>query len=97
VRNRRGAIKQSVIVISGIPGAGRSTIAVLLARQCNRGVHQEAETLQRCIVSGGLWPNEAPQEEAMHQLRLRGRNAALLADSLTPVGWRVYRKAVVYE
>jgi len=80
-------MKKAVIVISGIPGAGKSTISALLARQFERGVHLEAEALQRCIVSGGHWPNEAPQEEAMRQLRLRGQNVAVLADSFFAAGF----------
>jgi cytidylate kinase len=80
-------MKPSVIVISGIPGVGKSTIAAQLARQFDRGVHLEAETLQRYIVTGGLWPNEAPQDDALRQLRLRGRNVALLADSFCDAGF----------
>ena len=39
------------------------------------------------IVSGGLWVNEEPAEEAQRQLRLRGRNACLLADSFFEAGF----------
>jgi len=80
-------MKKAVIVISGIPGVGKSTISALLARQFERGVHLEAEVLQRFIVSGGRWPDEAPPEEAMRQLRLRGQNVALLADSFFDAGF----------
>jgi tRNA uridine 5-carbamoylmethylation protein Kti12 len=72
---------RAVIVISGIPGVGKSTLSALLAQQLPRAVHLEAELLQRMIVSGGLWPDGKPTEEAQLQLRLRGHNVALLADS----------------
>jgi predicted ATPase len=85
---RQYAIRQqAVIVVSGIPGAGKSTTAARLAGRFERGVHLEAEVLQRFIVSGGLWPNEAPTAEAMRQLRLRGRHVALLADSFFEAGF----------
>jgi chloramphenicol 3-O-phosphotransferase len=80
-------MQTSIIVVSGIPGAGKSTISALLARQFARGVHLEAEVLQRCIVSGGRWPDDAPPDEAMRQLRLRGRHVALLADSFCAAGF----------
>jgi len=71
----------AVLVISGIPGAGKSTISAIIARRLARSVHLEAEALQRLIVGGSVWPDGEPHEEAMRQLRLRGRNVALLADS----------------
>jgi len=76
-----------VIVLSGIPGVGKSTLAALLARRFPRAVHLEADLLQRIIVSGGLWPDGLPADEAMRQLRLRGHNVALLADSFAEAGF----------
>jgi cytidylate kinase len=77
----------AVLVISGIPGAGKSTIAALVARRLARSVHVEAEVLQRFVVGGSVWPDGAPHEEALRQLRLRGRNVALLADSFFEAGF----------
>jgi len=77
----------TVIALSGIPGVGKSTLAALLARRFPRAVHLEADLLQRVIVSGGLWPDGTPADEAMRQLRLRGRNVALLADSFVEAGF----------
>jgi predicted ATPase len=70
-----------VFVISGIPGAGKTTVARLLARQFPLGAHIEADEIQNLIVSGGLHPQEEPREEALRQLRLRTRNVSLLADT----------------
>jgi len=78
---------RAVLVISGIPGAGKSTIAALVARRLARSVHIEAEALQRFVVGGSVWPDGEPHEEAMRQLRLRGRNVALLADSFFEEGF----------
>ena len=81
------AVVDGVFIVSGIPGAGKTTVSNLLAERLQRGVHIEADQLQRWIRSGGLWPNEEPEAEAMRQLRLRATNACLLADSYRRAGF----------
>ena len=76
-----------VIIISGVPGAGKSTIAPLLAGEFERAAHIEADALQHMIVSGGRWPGQEPVDEGYRQLRLRGRHACLLADSFRAAGF----------
>ncbi len=79
----------AIIVVSGIQGAGKSTVARLLAERFSLGVHIEADALQRMIVSGGEWVSEAgePTGEAARQLRLRLHNACLLARSFFDAGF----------
>ncbi|RLC58160.1 MAG: phosphotransferase [Chloroflexi bacterium] len=79
----------AIIVVSGIQGAGKSTVARALAGRFERGVHIEADALQRMIVSGGEWASEAgePAGEAEKQLRLRLHNACLLARSFVGDGF----------
>jgi len=48
-----------VIMVLGVPGAGKSTIAPLLASRFDRGVHVEADALQRMIVSGARSPRDS--------------------------------------
>jgi len=72
---------EGVFLISGVPGAGKTTVARLLARHFPLGAHIEADEIQNLIVSGGLHPQEEPPEEALRQLRLRTRNVSLLADT----------------
>ena len=87
------ANQPALIVITGIMAAGKSTIARLLAQRFTRGVHIEADALQRMIVSGGEWvsasePDE-PHGEAAVQLRLRLRNTCLLGISFFEAGFTV--------
>jgi hypothetical protein len=69
--------------------AGKSTVARLLAGRFARGVHVEADALQRMIVSGGVWVGESgePGGEAARQLRLRLRNMCLLGRSFYEAGF----------
>lgn len=78
---------RAIIAVSGIQAAGKTTVSSLLARRFEKGVHIEADVLQKFIVSGGVWPDKNLEDEAMRQLRLRGRNAALLADSFFEEGF----------
>ena len=77
-----------VIVLSGLPGAGKSTTARQLAHRLPRAAHVQADQLQRMIVSGAVWPNPPVLDsEAGKQLRLRCRHACLLSSSFAKAGF----------
>jgi hypothetical protein len=77
-----------IVVISGLPGVGKSTTAARLGRRLPRAAHVEADRLQGLVVSGGVWPDATGiHGEAERQLRLRLRNACLLARSFADDGF----------
>jgi gluconate kinase len=77
-----------VIIISGIPGSGKSTVARMLATRFERAAHIESDLVgERFIVSGMVPPQGPPQDEADEQLRLRRTNICLLADSFADAGF----------
>jgi gluconate kinase len=80
----------AMIVVSGIQGAGKSTVGRLLAERFARGAFVDADDLHWMIVSGQAWVTEpgAPiAPEAAAQLRLRLHNACLLARSFYEAGF----------
>jgi predicted kinase len=80
-----------IIVVTGIMAAGKSTVARLLAQHFDRGVHVEADALQRMIVSGGVWVGQAgaPRGEAEQQLRLRLKHMCMLGRSFYEASFSV--------
>ena len=78
----------TLFVVSGIQGAGKSTVARLLAARYECGAWVSADALQRMIIAGGRWPEGANMSDAArHQLRLRLSNACTLARSFAAAGF----------
>lgn len=79
-----------IIVITGVQGAGKSTIGPLLAARFKRSAFIDADDLHWMIVSGQNWitdPGDEIAPEAANQLRLRLHNGCLLARSFRDAGF----------
>ena len=74
-------------LITGIPGAGKTTVARLLAERLERAVVIEGDLLQGWIVSGNVWPGQEPAAESSRQIHLNMRNQCLLAQSYAGAGF----------
>lgn len=80
---------RGIFIITGIMAAGKSTIAELLAKRFEKGVHVHGDIYRKMVVAGREEMSPAPSEEAMRQLRLRYRLAASTADTYFEEGFNV--------
>ena len=81
-------IRPRLIVISGLPGSGKSTVGRLLAESLERAAYIEADVLQHFVVAGlELADHNGISDEGRQQLSLRLRNACLLAKSYVASGF----------
>jgi chloramphenicol 3-O-phosphotransferase len=86
----------TVIVVTGIQAAGKSTIAQALAERLDRSVHLRGDVFRRMIVSGRAEMGRAdPPAEAIAQLRLRHRLAAMAADTYAEAGFTVVLQDII--
>ena len=85
----------TVVLISGIMAAGKSTVAELLARRLPRAVHLRGDVFRRMIVSGRAEMTAQLSDEAWRQLRLRYDLAASAADRYAAAGFTVVLQDVV--
>lgn len=92
----------TVIVISGIPAAGKSTIARLLANSFPRSVLISGDDLRALVVGGFRDPNNPWDEEMRSQYYLSFQNEAALARTFLNKNFDVViddviRKGDLYE
>ncbi|MEH1101860.1 AAA family ATPase [Micromonospora sp. CPCC 205561] len=85
----------SVVLVSGIMAAGKSTVAEGLARRLTRAVHLRGDVFRRMVVSGRAEMTAEPSEEAWRQLRLRYDLAASAADRYAAAGFTVVLQDVI--
>jgi cytidylate kinase len=86
---------QPIVVVTGIPASGKSTVAELLARRFARGVHVKGDVFRRMVVAGREEMTADPTAEAWAQLRLRYRLGAASAERYHDAGFSVVVQDVV--
>lgn len=85
----------SVVLITGIMGAGKSTVAQRLAERLPRAAHVRGDVFRRMIVSGRAEMEPGAQGEALDQLRLRYRLGAHAADAYAAAGFTAVYQDIV--
>ncbi len=78
-----------MFVITGVMASGKSTVAELLARRFERGVHVRGDVFRKMIVSGRVEITPDLPDHAVEQLELRRRIAARTADDYWSAGFDV--------
>jgi chloramphenicol 3-O-phosphotransferase len=86
----------TVILITGIQAAGKSTVAQALASRLDRSVHVRGDLFRRMIVNGRVEMGAAdPPLEALRQLSVRYGLAARVADGYAEAGFTVVLQDIV--
>ncbi|AUX25551.1 phosphotransferase [Sorangium cellulosum] len=85
----------SILLITGLMAAGKSTVAQRLAERLPRSVHLRGDVFRRMIVGGQAEMGFELSEEAERQLRLRYRIAAAAADLYFQAGFTVVHQDIV--
>lgn len=85
----------SVLLITGIMAAGKSTIAQAVAERLPRSVHLRGDLFRRLIVNGRVAIEPPLSPEASAQLRLRYRIAASVAEQYGDTGFTVVCQDII--
>ena len=75
------------LVLSGAPGAGKTTVAQGVAAGLDRSAIVSGDDVSRMVASGWVGPVGEPSSEAERQLLLRARNICSLATNFSEAGF----------
>src|SRR5690349_6770430 len=85
----------SIILITGIMAAGKSTIAQHLAERFSKSVHLRGDLFRRMIVNGRLDMEPPFTEDKIEQLRLRYQLASTTAGMYCDAGFTVCYQDII--
>jgi predicted kinase len=85
------------VMVTGMPGAGKSTVTTLAARLLPRAAVLSGDTLNMMIVSGRVGFLQEPADEARRQGDLCNLNLCTLANNFVDAGFTVLMDTVVAD
>jgi predicted kinase len=83
------------VLVSGMPGAGKSTVSTLAARLLPRAARIKADDVNEMILSGRVGFRGQPADEALRQEDLCNRNVCSLANNFIDFGFTVLIDRIV--
>jgi predicted kinase len=85
------------VILSGMPGAGKSTVGEHATRLLPRAAFVKGDDVNIMIRSGAVWFMGEPRDEALRQYELCKRNMCALANNFVDYGFTVFMDTVVQD
>lgn len=85
------------VIVSGMPGAGKSTVTRLAARHLPRAAQVKADDLNEMILTGRVWALGQPADEAARQQELCEQNLASVANNFVDFDFMVLMDELVRD
>lgn len=85
------------VIVSGMPGAGKSTVSALAAHLMPRAAQIKGDDVNQMLLSGRVWFLGTPRDEALRQYELCKRNMCALANNFVDYGFTVFMDTVVQD
>jgi chloramphenicol 3-O-phosphotransferase len=85
-----------LVIVTGIMGSGKSTVAQALAERLPMSVHLRGDTFRTMIVNGRVELGVPPRAEALRQIALRHRISACAAAEYMADGFTVVYQDVLF-
>ena len=85
------------VIVTGMPGAGKTTITSLAAQLLPRAAQVGGDAVNRMIASGYVWFMGQPTGEALRQDELCNRNMCSLANNFIDFGFTVLMDTVLAD